>query len=132
MRRRRPGRSPRRNASKCCPSTGLPSQVFTEPYKLAAASVQPLRNAKADQQHRFVLRGKWCVSVAVTRGITDRVMVVYDALIKAREKRGWVVTVVESEQGAPTVGALGEKIGIAVEERVGRVEPKPGPREERI
>lgn len=107
-------------------------EVLTEPHKLVAASVQLLRNAKADQQHRLVPRGKRCLSVAVTLGTADRAMAVYDSLIKACETRGWIVAVAESEQGAATIVSVGEeKIGIAVEERVDRVERKPDPKEKR-
>lgn len=102
------------------------AEVLTEPHKLVAASVQLLRHAKTDHQHRLVPRGKRCLAVAVTLGAADRAMAVYDALIKACEARGWTVAVTDGEQGSATVVTVGEEqIGIAIEERVDSVERKP-------
>ena len=47
------------------------AEVLTDPHKLVQASVQLLRNAKADQQHRLVPRGKKCLAVAVTLGTAE-------------------------------------------------------------
>ena len=41
-------------------------EVLSDPHKLVAASVQCLRQAKTDEQHRLLPRGKRCLSVAVT------------------------------------------------------------------
>lgn len=105
------------------------AEVLTEPHKLVATSIQLLRQAKTDHQHRLIPRGKRCLAVSATLGTVDRAMVIYDALIKACEARGWVVTVTESEQGAATIVSVGqEQVGIAVEERVDRIERKPDPK----
>jgi hypothetical protein len=104
------------------------SEMLTEPHKLVAASVQLLRQAKSDQQHRLIPRGKRCLAAAVTLGTTDRAMVIYDTLIKACEMRGWTVAVTEGDQGSATVVTVAEEnIGIAIEERVDRIERKPDP-----
>lgn len=47
------------------------AEALTNPHKLVQASVQLLRNAKSDQQHRLIPRGKKCLAVAVTLGTAD-------------------------------------------------------------
>jgi hypothetical protein len=60
-------------------------------------------------------------------------MVVYDALLKACDARGWPVAVTEGEQSSATSVTIGaEKVGLLIEERVDRVERKPDPKEKRI
>lgn len=107
--------------------------VLANPHKLVQSSIQLPRNAKADQQHRLVPRGKRCLAVAVTLGTADRAMAVYDALVKACESRGWAVAVADSEKGsATTVTVAEERVGLLIEERVDRVERKPDPKEKRL
>lgn len=107
-------------------------EVLTDPHKLVQMSVQLLRHAKADQQHRLVSRGKRCLAVAVTLGTADRAMVVYDALLKACDSRGWPVTVTGDENRSTTVAVGAEHVGLFIEERVDRMERKPDPKEKRV
>lgn len=109
------------------------AEVLTDPHKLVQASVQLLRNARPDQQHRLVPRGKKCLAVAVTLATADRAMAVYDAMLKACDLRGWAVRVAEGEKGSSTaVTVAGEQVSLLIEERVDRVERKPDPKEKRI
>ena len=106
-------------------------EVLTDPHTLVAASVHLLRQAKTDQQHRLVPRGKRCLALAVTLGTVDRAMAVYDALIKACEAWGWTVGVTVTEDGgrsATTVSVGDEQVGISIEERVDRAERKHDPK----
>ena len=108
--------------------------VLAVPHKLVASSIQCLRHAKTDQQHRLVPRGKRCLAVAVTLGTADRAMAIYDTLIKACEARQWSVALVverEGEGSTTTITVGDEQVGISIEERVIRVERKPGPDEKK-
>lgn len=108
--------------------------VLTAPHKLVMATVQSLRQAKTDQQHRLIPRSKRCLAVAVTLGTADRAMVIYDTLIKACEARGWSVAIsTDGEQGAATMVSIGdEQVGISVDERVDRVERPRDPKDKRM
>lgn len=107
--------------------------LLTDPHRLVATSVPLLRNCKVDVQHRLVPRGKECLALSVTLGSADRAMLLYDAIIKAFESRGWQVGISESEHTTTTAVTVGsEKVGVSIEERVDRVERKPDPKEKRL
>ncbi|HET7552354.1 MAG TPA: hypothetical protein VFK04_13780 [Gemmatimonadaceae bacterium] len=108
------------------------AEVLTDPHKLVAASVQLLRHAKADAQHRLIPRGKKCLAVAVTLGTADRAMLVYDALLKGCEERGWAVAVTERDQDSTTITVGEDPVSIGIEERVDRVERRPDPKDKRV
>lgn len=142
------GRQPRPSPKEVAQATGpVPDQeryealpehriavpeMLADPHRLVAASVQLLRQAKTDAQHRLIPRGKKCLAVTVTLGTADRAMLLYDALIKACEVRAWQITVSESERGSTTSVKIGEeKVGMTIEERVDRIERNPDPKEKR-
>jgi hypothetical protein len=107
------------------------AESLTDPHKLVAGSVSLLRQAKSNEQHRLLPRGKRCLAVQVTLGTADRSMLIYDALLKACAARGWAVDLKEEKGTVTLVTVQGEPIGVAIEERVERVERKRDPKANR-
>jgi hypothetical protein len=102
------------------------SEMLTDPHPLVAATVHLLRKTKPDGQHRLTPHGKRALALTVTMGTADRAMCIYDALIKALEERGYSVDAVADEKTTTTTVLVGEeRVSIALEERVDRIERKP-------
>lgn len=108
------------------------AETLSNPHKLVATSVLLLRSAKTNEQHRLVPRGSRCLALAVTLGTADRAMLVFDALIKACEARGWSVDVKDDENSSITaVSVDAEVVGVCIEELVTRLERRPDPKANR-
>jgi hypothetical protein len=106
----------------------LVPEMLGDPHSLVASSVRLLRKAKAKNDHLLIVEEKKCLAVTVTLGTVDRAMCVFDALLKALESRDYVVNLSEVEGVSSTIVLVGdERVRIAIDERVDRVERKPDP-----
>ena len=103
--------------------------VLTEPHPLVAKSIRALRGGKS--QHDGYLRPKApeCLDVNTTMGTIDRAMLIWDALIKAVEERGYPVEIQKFKREnyaepeyRTVVVADGESVQIAISEPTKRVE----------
>jgi hypothetical protein len=113
------------------------ADVLPRPHPLVAASVHALRKAKTDGQHRLVPRSARRLLLSVTLGTVDRALCMMDALIKALDERGFTVEIEAAEQSdssrASTVVQVGEeRVGIALDERVDRVERPRNPKDKSL
>lgn len=108
-------------------------ELLTKPHPLVAASIQLIRKANADGQHRLIPSGPKCLTVSVSLGAADRAMLVYDTLLKALDQRGYAVDILVKEHGAETRVRIGEEyVGVGIDERIDRVERPQDPKSKQL
>ena len=92
---------------------------LAEVHPLVAKTRDVLTTAKSSDRGILQTGKQTCLDLQVSLDSLKRALVVMDALIKALERRGFTVSVVEGE-AKTRVTVLGETIDIGVEERVDR------------
>jgi hypothetical protein len=98
---------------------------LSAPHTLVAKAVAALRRTKPDDQG-FLRPQSACLHVRVTLDSADRAMNILDALLKALEVRGFATAIRTGDWPGTYVRIGEEDVGIALEERVRRVElPRP-------
>jgi len=101
------------------------ASILEAPHSLVAQSVLALRRSKANASGVLQPKPGTCLDVRVSPAAADRAMCILDALLKALETRGIVVSIRAGESPV-TVARVGEEeVPFHVEERFARVERKP-------
>jgi hypothetical protein len=98
----------------------VPEKLYS-PHQLVALTKQSLKMAHASTYGSPRIFPEKCLDVRICKGSIDRAMRIYDALIKAFEKRGFNITINKST-GVTTVTVMGEPLEIRLEEPVAQVE----------
>jgi hypothetical protein len=94
---------------------------LNSPHPLVALTKQYLKMNSADKYAHIGVFHKNCLDVKISKENVDRAMRIYDAFIKALEKRGFSISVDETN-GTTSVSVLGEDLEIKLEEPSNRVE----------
>lgn len=103
----------------------LPENRITVAQRLYKADVlteiteKALRKAEPDDWGRLKAYGKGCLDVRVSRGSVHRALLIFDALIKALKKRGYVIS---AKPRGTTISLLEEQIDIRLVESTKRSE----------
>jgi len=97
------------------------AEKLYSPHPLVAFTKQCLKMDNPDTHGHLRVSHRKCLDVRISKGNIDRAMRIYDALIKALEKRGFGISVNESN-GTTTVSVLGEVLEIKLEEPSNKVE----------
>jgi hypothetical protein len=98
----------------------VPEKLYS-PHPLVAFTKQCLKIGHSDTYGRMRVAHNKCLDVRISKDSIDRAMRIYDALIKALEKRGFSVSINESN-GTTTISVLGEILEIRLEEPTTKVE----------
>jgi hypothetical protein len=98
----------------------VPDKLYS-PHLLVAFTKQCLKMDNPNKYGHLGLSHRKCLDVKISKGNIDRAMRIYDTLIKAIEKRGFGISVNESN-GTTTVSILGEVLEIKLEEPSNKVE----------
>jgi len=98
----------------------VPEKLYS-PHPLVAFTKQCLKMENSDTYGHLRVSHKKCLDVRISKDNIDRTMRIYDALIKALERRGFGVSINESN-GTTTVSVLGEILEIKLEEPTTKVE----------
>ena len=60
---------------------------LTKPHPLTVSSRETLKKASADSRSVLIHQGKTCLNINVTSSSVNRALLIFDTLIKEREKR---------------------------------------------
>ncbi len=98
----------------------VPDKLYS-PHLLVAFTKQCLKTDNPNKYGHLGISHRKCLDVRISKGNIDRAMRIYDAFIKALEKRGFGISVNESN-GTTNVSVLGEDLEIRLEEPSNKVE----------
>jgi hypothetical protein len=98
----------------------VPDKLYS-PHPFVAFTKQCLKMGNSDNYSHLSISNKKCLDVRISKGNIDRAMRIYDALIKALEKRGFDISLNESNR-TTSVSVLGEDLEIRLEEPSNKVE----------
>ncbi len=99
--------------------------VVEEPHRLTEKTLVALEKGKADEKGIIQPRNKISFDIAVTREQVERACRVMDALVKALEARGYLVSVAGHPMAKTTVNVDGESFEFGIDEKVGRSDHLP-------
>jgi hypothetical protein len=98
----------------------VPEKLYS-PHPLVAFTKQCLKMGNSDTYGHLRVSHEKCLDVRISKDNIDRTMRIYDALIKALEKKGFGISINESN-GTTKVSVLGEILEIRLEEPTTKVE----------
>lgn len=95
-------------------------ELLKDPHPLVARSVAALRRAKRDHQGYLHPKTGSSLGVRVTLDSVDRAMCIYDALLKALERRGYTASIRLEGEPVTIVRVGDEEVAVIVEEKLER------------
>ena len=101
----------------------LVSECLENPTPTIERTQRSLESAAADEKGIVRPRAKGCLDVAVGKPSIGRAMRIMDALLKALETRGYLVTLLDEERGRVSlVTILDEQLAFSLDEELEREE----------
>ena len=97
------------------------AERLARPHPLVRMTAEAFRGRQPDQYG--MLSRPWkekCLDVRVSRASLPRALRIMDSLVKAVEERGFRASVTEGEKAGTYIELLGEKVEIALEEKMKR------------
>ncbi len=107
-------------------------ESLVEPHPLIERTLRSLETARPGENGLVRPRASRCLAVSVSPNLIQRALRIFDALLKALEERGHMVSVSNESGHLTQVVILDEAVGIELHEHVERKErpaPPPGPRQ---
>jgi len=98
------------------------SRQLVDPHPLVRHTAEMLRSARPGLYGTVNARREKCLDLRVGPRSLERALRIMDALVKALERRGFRVTISTAEKPETTVEIFGQRLTIALDERIKRTE----------